>query len=655
MFKKSPQKKNKRSHQVCSKQRNGYPRRRYWPVAVTLVVAFASIAFATWGQLYTTRDSAERAQAYADLLSKAARLEAELARELAKQVSGLAWNQKSSEVALAADALQQQAAAISDDAIAFLQVKSTADSPLIALWVGEEQANIGGSLRDVTEKMVKAARERKPVSAPRRVPHMQNGMGWVFAIDSALNSSAVALARQIIVKETAASLGNVSRIALIAIAALIAISGIAYFALVKPMAIELGDQEIRLRLERDKALESARAKREFLAVMSHELRTPLNGVLGVASILLGKRMEASERELVSMLKNSGEDLLRVLNDILEVAQLEAGDYTPTERAFQLTALFADVSRLILPRAEEKGLNFEFVEATTLPQEVYGDPAAIRKILLNLVDNAVKFTDEGGVTVEITNRPATGGTVVDDTAADAAVARLRITVRDSGCGVSADNKTKIFEQFSQLSGYQNRKHDGLGVGLAIARDLARSLGGDLTVESEEGKGSAFHLDINLVVSDAAAVGLDAEAEEAVDILVVVENERARLAVGSVFTAQGLTVATASSGAEAIKTVAAENAALLLILMDNQEDGLALARRWRAREVCSGVSGGGVKTRIITAGTAANHAQSKEVEAAWHAAGANAVLSRPIDRDDLLYKACELLTDHCNEQNNEPAAA
>jgi signal transduction histidine kinase len=252
-------------------------------------------------------------------------------------------------------------------------------------------------------------------------------------------------------------------------------------------AEELALQSERAEQARAVAEEANRAKTQFLATMSHELRTPLNAIGGYADLLtMGLRgpLSDAQRADIGRIRRSGQHLLGLINDILNFAKLEAGQVEFRPAAFDADAVVREVEPLLLPQVEAKGLAYTTECADPAPR-VYADPEKVRQVLLNLLTNAVKFTDAGGA-VSLACAPcapagAPGG------------AAVCFTVRDTGRGIPADRMESIFEPFVQVDRHLTAaSQQGVGLGLAISRDLARAMGGDLTAESAPGAGSAFRL-------------------------------------------------------------------------------------------------------------------------------------------------------------------
>ncbi|UPT62893.1 MAG: response regulator [Hyphomonadaceae bacterium JAD_PAG50586_4] len=227
------------------------------------------------------------------------------------------------------------------------------------------------------------------------------------------------------------------------------------------------------------AEDALRAKTTLFATLTHELRTPLNGILGMAGLLELGKLEPNAASYVDAIKQSGEHLLDLITEILDYSRIEAGHIALESAPFDPEAIMQDVAELLSPKAQAKDLEVVVTLRGETPSRVVGDEGRLRQILFNLAGNAVKFTETGGVTIELARRPNE---------------RLRFSVRDTGPGVSPDKQAMIFEEFTQADAGVARRHGGTGLGLAIVRRLARAMGGEVGLTSRPGSGSSFWVEL-----------------------------------------------------------------------------------------------------------------------------------------------------------------
>ena len=240
-----------------------------------------------------------------------------------------------------------------------------------------------------------------------------------------------------------------------------------------------------LEQSRDEARQAARVKSEFLANMSHEIRTPMNAILGMAHLLSNTAPSPTQMNFIEKIQAAGNNLLGIINDILDFSKIEAGQMKIEEVAFELDGVLAGISDMVAVKAQEKGLELLFHAKKGIPRHLVGDPLRIGQVLINLVNNAVKFTHKGEVVISVEGGDVETGRIP-----------LHFVVRDTGIGMSPPQVQALFQPFSQADASTTRKFGGTGLGLAICRQLALLMGGDIWVESEEGKGSAFHFQLTL---------------------------------------------------------------------------------------------------------------------------------------------------------------
>ncbi|MCS6624851.1 ATP-binding protein [Roseibacterium beibuensis] len=379
---------------------------------------------------------------------------------------------------------------------------------------------------------------------------------------------------------------------------------------------------------RQKAEVASAAKSDFLAVVSHEIRTPMNAVISAANLLRRTRLDARQREHVSMLIDAGDVLMGLLNDVLDFSKIEAGKMELDSADMVVGERLATLARLWEPRARANGVRLVVRIAPDVPEAVRTDPLRFQQILFNLLSNAVKFTEEGEIAVSV----GWDG------------ARLSVAVSDTGCGIPADRLTQVFNSFEQADVGTTRRHGGTGLGLSISRKLAEIMGGTLTVRSAPGEGSTF----TLVLPMQAVEGEAARPERRVEttdtlrgrsILAADDHEVNRRILTLLLEPHGCRLTLVENGAEALE--AASKEPFDAILMDMQMpvmDGLEATRRIRESAV-----NGDTPVIALTANALDAH------RAAWDAAGVHAFLTKPIDPIAL----AGTLAEACAAERREPA--
>ncbi len=415
---------------------------------------------------------------------------------------------------------------------------------------------------------------------------------------------------------------------------------------------EIAKQTAELREANVRLEEISRLKSDFLANMSHELRTPMNAIIGFSELLSETPLAEEQLEYARTITQSATSLLTLINDILDLAKIEAGKLELEHLPFDLAEVIDNVVAMFKIPAREKGVVVASTIDNRIPKRIMGDCNRLRQILINLAGNAMKFTEQGGVDIEVAYERSAAGRVVS-----------RFSVRDSGIGIPADRVEAIFEKFTQADGSTTRKYGGTGLGLAICLQLVELMGGHLAVASEEGKGSIFSFVIPLEEAPAEIISLQEHKEACREkagggkILLVEDNAVNQRLASILITREGYEVEVASDGTEALEHL--RHQAFDLVLMDVQMpnmDGMEATRRIRAIEADQSLRQDYVGLRALKeplgiVGLTA-HAR-KEDETACYEAGMNGFLTKPIIKAKLTMILGEMMPRVSSPKDSEPS--
>ncbi|MCF6322101.1 MAG: response regulator [Rhizobiaceae bacterium] len=401
----------------------------------------------------------------------------------------------------------------------------------------------------------------------------------------------------------------------------------------------LAKERNRAERESRRAAFADKAKSEFLANMSHEIRTPMNGVMGMAELLAKTRLDDQQRTYTDIIVKSGASLLTIINDVLDFSKIDAGQMTLETGSFSFTEIVEDVATLEAARVAEKGLELSVRMAPQLPAEFIGDAGRIRQIVTNLIGNAIKFTENGQIDVDLSAELHTN-------AAGKKLSVVTFSVQDTGIGIPKDKLSNIFEKFSQVDGSATRKHEGTGLGLAIASLLVKLMGGEISVKSNIGKGSKFSFSLPLPINPVGEITPQVPHDiSGSRVLIVDDNEVNRAILMEQMNGWSLDAASCRDGVELIavmRQMQIQGLNIDLIILDYQMPGM----------------NGGEVAKVLRDDSAINNVpiimltsvDQQEDGSSFSSLGVEGFLTKPARSARLLRTIVRVLQNH--KRDNEP---